>query len=145
MTEPDRERAEVARQYAAYLRDQTGVEVAAPEPGDVALLRAHFELLDLALGQIADLASIYGSDQRGDIEPLAVPTAMLAGEYLRAGIGARWMEPAFPGDISLLLLTPDGVALDLEGMARAALLSPRPNLTALVERLLEASPGPETE
>lgn len=127
---------EFARRFEAYLRDQTSIEMATPSAHDRGALVRGFERLDLALAQIADMASIYGADQRGDIEPLTTPTAVLTGEYLRIGLGAEWLEPAFEGDNSLTVVTPNGVALDLDGLARSALMSARPNLTALVQRLL---------
>jgi hypothetical protein len=131
-----------AQQFAEYLRGQTAVEVTPPSTNDHAALLLSFERLDLALGQIADLASVYGADQRSDIEPLTTPTAVLAGEYLRIGLGACWLEPVFEGDHTLMVVTPDGVALDLDGMARSALMSSQPNLTAIVRRLL--TPEPQT-
>lgn len=140
MMDRDEQFASFARQYADYLRSQTAIDLVPPAKDDEAGLRASFEQLDLALAQISDLASVYGSDPRSDIEPLTVPTAVLAGELLRVGIGARWMEPAFEGDGSLVLITSDGVALDLDGVARAALMSSQPNLTAVLDRLLQPEP-----
>lgn len=128
----------LAGQFSAYLTDQTGVVLESPRPGDRDSLRRSFERLDLALGQVADMASVYGSEQRSDIEPLTLPTAVLAGEYLRIGLHGRWMEPAYEGDTNLMLVTGGGVALDMDGMARTALLSPQPNLTAFIEKLLRA-------
>lgn len=142
VTQRDEQYSEYARGYEDYLRAQTGIELQAPQADDPNSLRASFERLDLALGQIADLASVYGSDSRADIEPLTTPTAVLAGEYLRVGMGAIWMEPAYEGDQSLLLATPNGIALDLEGVARSTLMSSQPNLTALVNRLLERKSVP---
>jgi hypothetical protein len=129
--------AELARQFSDYLHGQTGIALEPPVSGQTVSLRQSIERLDLALAQIADLASVYGADHRSDIEPLTVPTAVLTGEYLRIGLGARWLEPAFEGDGSLMLVTPDGVAIDLDGLARSALMSQQPNLSALVERLIQ--------
>ena len=136
MEEPTEHMQRLAGQFSRYLGDQTGVALEPPVPGDSASLRRSFERLDLALAQIADMASVYGSEQRSDIEPLTLPTAVLAGEYLRIGLSGRWMEPAYEGDTNLMLVTGEGVALDMDGMARTALLSPQPNLTALIEQLL---------
>lgn len=127
----------LARQFADYLRGQTGIDMIAPLPGDVSSLRGSMERLDLALAQIADMASVYGADHRSDIEPLTVPTAVLAGEYLRIALDAHWLEPAFEGDSSLLLVTTDGVALDMDGLARSALMSRQPDLSSLIERLIQ--------
>ena len=140
MTERDEQFAIAARQFADYLTAQTGVDLCPSLDGDEASLRASFAQLDIALAQISDLASVYGSDPRRDIEPLTVPTAVLVGELLRTGMGARWMEPAYEGDSSLMLVTRDGVALDLDGVARTALMSTQPNLSALLNRLLEVEP-----
>ncbi len=140
MTNDSQRREEYARSFAEYLQSQTGMHLAPPEAEDLEGLRRSFERLDLALGQIADLASVYGDDSRHDIEPLTVPTAVLAGEYLRVGLDARWLEPAYEGDGALLLATPDGIALDMDGLARTALMSVQPNLTALVDRLLNREP-----
>lgn len=137
MDESQSMRQELAAQFSDYLRGQTGVELAMPAAGDPASLRASIERLDLALAQVADLAAVYGADQRSDIEPLTVPTAILAGEYLRIGLQGHWMEPAYEGDTTLMLVTPDGIALDMDGMARSVLMSQRPDLSALIEPLLK--------
>jgi hypothetical protein len=136
LSDRDEQFTALAKQFSDYLHGQTGIALEPPVAGEPASLRQSIERLDLALAQIADLASVYGADHRSDIEPLTVPTAVLTGEYLRIGIGAHWLEPAFDGDGSLLLVTPDGVAIDLDGLARSALLSQQPNLSALVERLI---------
>lgn len=140
MSERDRQLTEYARSFAEYLESQTGILLSPPDAQHPATLRESFERLDLALGQIADLASVYGDDSRHDIEPLTVPAAVLAGEYLRVGLDAHWLEPAYEDDAALLLATPDGIALDMDGVARTALMSPQPNLTALVDRLLNQEP-----
>lgn len=140
MSERGEQLSEYAKGFAEYLTSQTGIELAPPDAQSQDSLRRSFERLDLALGQIADLASVYGDDSRHDIEPLTVPTAVLAGEYLRVGFDARWLEPAYEGDAALLLATPDGIALDMDGVARTALMSSQPNLTAFVDRLLNREP-----
>jgi hypothetical protein len=133
----DTQFAELARQFSDYLHGQTGIMLELPVAGQPASLMQSIQRLDLALAQIADLASVYGADHRSDIEPLTVPTAVLTGEYLRIGLGAHWLEPAYEGDVSLLLVTRDGVAIDLDGLARSALMSQQPDLSALVERLIQ--------
>lgn len=142
MSERGEQFSEYANGFAEYLTSQTGIELAPPDAQSQDSLRGSFERLDLALGQIADLASVYGDDSRHDIEPLTLPTAVLAGEYLRVGLDAHWLEPAYKGDAALLLATPDGIALDMDGIARTALMSSQPNLTALVDRLLNRDGDP---
>lgn len=129
--------AELARQFADYLHGQTGIAVSILETANRAQLHKELQKLDLALGQLADLASVYGADHRGDIEPLAIPAASLAGELLRITTGATWMEPAYDGDINLMMVIPDGPVIDLEGLARTALLSTHPALAPLIARLVE--------
>lgn len=136
LSEWETERRQLAEHYADYLHGQTGVHLVPPSAGNVESLRASFERLDIALAQLADLAAVYGAEHRSDIEPLTIPTAVLAGEYLRVGTAGRWMEPAFDGDTNLMLVTGDGVAVDMDGLARTALMSHQPALSALVERLI---------
>lgn len=136
--EPDR-MIEIARQFSDYLRGQTGIDLTFPATDDTASLRESLELLDLALAQVADLASVYGADPRGDIEPLAVPTAVITGEFIRIASGGRWMEPAFEGDLNLLLVSSKSVVFDLEGLARTALMSRQPAIAPLVMKLLTDS------
>jgi histidinol phosphatase-like PHP family hydrolase len=137
LNEQDSAISALARQFADYLRGQTGITVTILEDASREYLEAELKKLDLALGQIADLAEIYGADQRADIEPLTVPAATLAGELLRAATGAAWMEPAFEGDLNLMMIIPDGPVIDLEGLARTALLSRQPALGPLMMKLLE--------
>lgn len=127
----------LARQFADYLDGQTGITISFPETASRDLLHEDLRKLDLALGQLADLAGIYGSGNRGDIEPLAIPAAALAGELLRATTGATWMEPAYEGDMNLMLMIPNGPVIDMEGLARTALLSTHPALAPLVFKLIE--------
>lgn len=140
MTEREQDLSELAQHFASYLEAQTSVTITIPQPGDREALRTSMEQLDIALAQIADLASVYGTDQRSDIEPLTTPTAVLAGELLCEGIGATWMEPAFEGDASLMLVTPSGIALDMHGMARTVLLSDQPGFASFVNQLLDREP-----
>jgi hypothetical protein len=134
--------AALATQFVVYLRQGTDVELDAPE----AVSDAHglstvldaIERLDLALGQMIDLASIYEDNSGPSLEPLALPAAALIGEYLRFGIDACWLpvDPDDPmPDDSMAIVTRDGIAIDLLGLARATLMSGAPNLRAVVERL----------
>lgn len=128
---------ELARQFADYLDHQTGIAVSLSGEADRDQLHEELGKLDLALGQLADLAGIYGSGDRGDIEPLSIPAAALAGELLRATTGATWMEPAYEGDMNLMLMIPGGPVIDMEGLTRTALLSHHPALAPLVLKLIE--------
>lgn len=85
---------EAARGFRHYLIDQTGI--ALPELGvvsashDPVALQTAFDLLDHALAQLADLASVYSDTPQASLEPLVAPTTALAGEYLCQYLGARW-------------------------------------------------------
>lgn len=135
--------AALAAQFVAYLRQGTDVVLDAPEAvsdahGLSSVLDA-VERLDLALGQMIDLASIYEDNTRPSLEPLALPAAALTGEYLRYAAGANWLpvDPDDPmPDDTLTIVTHDGIAIDMLGLARATLLSGAPNLYAVVERLV---------
>lgn len=137
--------AALAAQLVAYLRQGTDVDVELPEAvsdahGLSSVLDA-IDRLDLALGHMVDLASIYEDNAGPSLEPLALPTAALAGEYLRHALEATWLsvDPDDPmPDDTLTLVTRDGIAIDLLGLARAALLSGAPNLRAVVERLISS-------
>jgi hypothetical protein len=131
----------LAGQLVAYLRHGTDVGLDEPRAvsdahGPAALLAA-VERLDLALAQLADLASIY-EGAGPSLEPLALPAAALTGEYLRHATGAAWLAPdpddPMPDD-ALTIVTADGVAIDLLGVARASLLSGNPNFRAVIEGL----------
>jgi hypothetical protein len=140
--------AALADQFVVYLRQGTDIEIAAPGAvsdarGSAALLAA-VERLDLALGQLLDLASVY--EMAGpSLEPFTMPAAALTGEYLRHATGATWLPPdpddPMPDD-TLTIVTAGGIAIDLLGLARATLLSGNPNLRAIVARLIE-EPSPE--
>lgn len=134
--------AALAAQLLDYLRHGTDVELDNPEAmrdadGPDALVAA-VERLDLALAQLTDLASVYDGASPS-LEPLALPAAALTGEYLRQATGAAWLAPEpddpLPDD-NLTLVTSDGIAIDLLGLARAALLSGAPNLRAVVATLV---------
>lgn len=137
--------AGLANQLVEYLSQGTDVELDAPG----AMSNAHgpdvvlgaIERLDLALGQLLDLASVYDG-ATPSLEPLALPAAALTGEYLRNATGAAWLppDPDDPrADDELTLVTSDGVALDLLGLARATLMSGDPNFRSVVARLIEGS------
>ncbi len=134
--------AALAHRLVEYLQQQTGNDIVEPGAVSNAYGPSHFllafERLDAALDQIGDLASVYADDPRATLEPLVLPTAALAGEYLRAALGARWHEPnddPLAGE-ALILVLPDGIAIELVGVARAAILSSAPNLTAVARRLV---------
>jgi hypothetical protein len=88
--------------------------------------------LDLALGQLADLTTVYGDDSRSMLDPLVAPAAVAAGDYLRAALGANWQasDPLAPEEF--VILVPGQPALDLLGLARMALAGGAPNLATLV-------------
>jgi|GEM_PF-2921915 len=140
----DEQIAALAGQFVAYLRQGTDVDIETPEAVSDArgftVLLAAIERLDLALGQLLDFASVY-DDGSPSLEPLALPTAALTGEYLRHATGAEWLTPdpddPMPDD-SLTIVSADGIAIDLLGVARATLLSGAPNVRAIVTRLIES-------
>lgn len=133
--------AQLAGGFREYLIGQTEIELLALEFGSGPVLLA-IERLDLALGQLADLASVYGDDSRGMLDPLMVPAAALSGEYLRILSAAVWIEPDpdLPPDDSLLLVLDNGIAIDLHGIARVALGSPGPSLGPAIAALLAPAP-----
>lgn len=130
--------AALAERLVVYVRQATEIELEPPGAvsdarGPAALLAA-IERLDLALAQLTDLASVYES-AGPPLEPLALPVAALTGEYLRHATGATWLTPDPDDpmtDDTLTLVTSDGVAIDLLGVTRAALLGGNPNLRAVV-------------
>src|SRR6478672_9010159 len=87
----DGERAQqltaLAANFRAFLADQTGVELLLAEHVTANDLPAALERLDLALGQLADLTTVYGDDSRGMLDPLVAPAAVAVGDYLRAALG----------------------------------------------------------
>jgi hypothetical protein len=132
----DHERAQqliaLAANFRAFLADQTGVELVSVDGLTTADLPTALERLDLALGQLADLTTVYGDDSRGMLDPLAAPAAVAVGDYLRAALGASWQasDPLAPEE--LVILIPGQPALDLLGLARVALSGGTPHLAALV-------------
>lgn len=136
--EPDEEQrhrqrqlVELARGFSAQLSAQTGVELLAFDRAPVAGLTAALERLDLALAQLADLASVYGDDSRAMLDPLNVPAAAVVGEYLRAARAGAWRAPN-PGDTdSLVIVLPGGTTLDLLAIARRAFADGAPCFAAL--------------
>ena len=139
----DEQIAALAARFVVYLRQGTDVEI--DDPGAVsdargpAVLLAAVERLDLALVQLTDMASVYDSGASPALEPLALPAAALTGEYLRHATGATWLAPdpddPMPDD-TLMIVTSDGIAIDLLGLTRVALLGGEPNLRAVVVRLV---------
>ena len=135
----DGERAQqltaLAANFRAFLADQTGVELLLAEHVTANDLPAALERLDLALGQLADLTTVYGDDSRGMLDPLVAPAAVAVGDYLRAALGASWQasDPLAPNDAVILM--PGQPALDLLGLARVALAGGAPNLAALVTKI----------
>lgn len=137
-----RQIAALAERFRDYLAHQTDtdmleIEAVATDHG-LAVLTA-FERLDAALALLIDLASVYDDAPRGTLEPLVLPAAALAGEYLRAAGLAGWHEPDdddLAGDADLVIVAAT-TAIDLAGVARAALASERPNLSAVARRLAQ--------
>ncbi|MEZ4520225.1 MAG: hypothetical protein R3A46_01090 [Thermomicrobiales bacterium] len=128
--------AEIAAQFLTFIDVQTGTAPPAPEEvGESDMLQA-FVALDEALDQLADLADVYGTDRMQSIEPLVLPAAALVGEYLRFGAGATWVEPIIDADTTLVIATPDGIAVDLTGAVRASLFSGMANLKIMVDRMI---------
>ena len=139
----DEQIAALAQQFIAYLRQATDVELEAPGAVSVAhgpaALLAAVDRLDLALAQLLDMASVYDGGSP-PLDTFALPVAALTGEYLRHATGAGWLAPdpdESMADDTLTLVTSDGIAIDLLGLSRAALLSSNPNLRAVVARLVE--------
>lgn len=141
----------LAERFREYLSHQTDIQIVPPgavttsDGSDAISLEIAFERLDAALGQLIDLASIYAEGQVATdaLESLILPAAALAGEYLRAALDASWLpvDPEMPDAGSMLdLALPGGVAIDLVGVARAALLSTAPNLSAVARRIIEDIP-----
>jgi hypothetical protein len=137
VSDRDEELAAAARNVRARLSEQTGVELAAPEGLTAAELAGALARLDLALAQLADLASVYGDDSRGMLEPLIAPAAVVVGDYLRAALGAVWQEPDPAAPDELVILLPDQAPVDLLGLARLALAGGAPNLARLGAQFAE--------
>lgn len=145
--ERSRQIAALAERFRDYLTHQTDtdmleIEAVATDHGLGVL--AAFERLDAALALLLDLASVYddAGPTPGTLEPLVLPAAALAGEYLRAAGLAAWHEPDdddLADDALIIIAGP--AAIDLTGVARAALASDRPNLSAVARRLAELADG----
>jgi len=135
----------VALGFRDYLRNQTDIEL--PDLTDLGAIRAAhgseglipvMERLDFALAQMIDLATVYTDDARMSLEPLTVPTAALVGEYLRTTLAATWLDDDDDTQDSLVIVLPNGIAADLTGVARSALLSGAPNFTAVITALISS-------
>lgn len=132
----------LAERFRDYLALQTDtqmpeIEAVATDHGlDVFLA---FERLDAALALLLDLASVYddGGSSRAAIEPLVLPAAALAGEYLRVAGMANWHAPGEDDLDDALVIIAGSAAIDMSGVARAALASEHPNLSAVARRLVE--------
>ena len=127
----------VASQFIRFIELQT--DSAPPDPDSVdpdSLISAAGEL-DAALNQLVDMGDAYGTDRMSAAEPLVLPAAAVLGEYLRAGASARWEEPEVDADTTLIVATPDGIAIDLTGAVRASLLTGEANLRMMIERLVQ--------
>lgn len=133
--------ATLAAYFVSYIEQQTGAALVAPSAVSATGLLSAAAQLDEALGQLADLASVYGTDPRADLEAFTLPTAALIGAYLWQAAGATWVEPESDADTTVLIAMPNGLAVDLTGFARATLLSGLPNFSALLQKLL-AEPEP---
>jgi hypothetical protein len=133
----DAQIAEIAVKYVEFIETQTGLALFAPELIDAARVNEAFSTLDAALDQMSDFADVYGSERMHALEALVLPTAALVGEYLIHGADAVWVEPVFEADTTLVIAMPDGVAVDLTGAVRAALLSGVPNLRIMAGRLID--------
>lgn len=147
--DPDERNAQIAQlaeQFREYLSQQTDIEIvplgaiASGEGPAAVSLEIAFERLDAALGQIIDLASIYAEGQIATdmLEPLILPAAALAGEYFRSALDAFWIapDPEMPDAGSELDLgLPGGIAIDLVGVTRAAMLSGEPDLSAIARHV----------
>lgn len=138
----DEQIAAIATQFTHYIETQTGEAVPVPSDVDATNVDEAFSALDAALDQMADLADVYGADRLQALEPLVLPTAALAGEYLIHGAGAAWIEPVIDADTTLIVATPDGVAVDLTGSVRASLMSGVSNLRVMAARLIDPERSP---
>jgi hypothetical protein len=124
----------LAAEFARYVRDQTGVAVLDPSEVAIGRLAEAAGRLEIALAQLMDFATVYGSDSSSDLGQFAVPVAALLGEYLQAAAGAVWLEGQ-PGDFSLLLLRlPDGALVELTSTVRSMLGGGVPNLAGYLEQ-----------
>ena len=126
----------LAQHFVVYIEQQTGAVLAEPEAMGADGLASAVAQIDDALGQLADLASVYGTDPRADLEVFTLPAAALIGAYLIQAADARWVEPESDADTTVLIAMPNGLALDLTGFAQATLLSGRPSFSALLPKLL---------
>ncbi|HAX25854.1 MAG TPA: hypothetical protein DCX80_12565 [Chloroflexi bacterium] len=140
--ERSRQIAALAERFRDYLTHQTDTDILEIEAvaTDHGLCITAFDRLDVALELLLDMASVYSDagPARGALEPLILPAAALAGEYLRAAGLASWHEPG-EDDLAIeaLVIVSGATAIDLDGVARAALASGRPSLSAVARRLAD--------
>jgi hypothetical protein len=128
--------ASIAHGFRAFLIDQTGielVEIGAVDslPGPFAL-RAALDALDTAVAQVTDMASVYAEGPHAPLEPFVLPTAVLAGEYIKRVTGACWDPALEPGAERAVVLLPDGNALDLSAIVRTMLAADALQLASLI-------------
>jgi hypothetical protein len=135
--ERDEQIAAVASHFVEYVEAHTDVRLSMPQGVEPAGVDDAFASLDAALDKLNDLADVYGADRMQALDSLVLPTAALAGEYLRHGAGARWVEPLIDADTTLVIATRDGVAVDLTGAVRASFLSGVSNLRVMAARLID--------
>ncbi len=127
--------SEIASQVVEFLRNDTGVEVFHPTDVTEASLSDAFDRLDAAIGQLNDLASVYAPGAQADVEPLALPVAVLTGEYLCVAAGGVWLEPEDDPDATVWILMPEQAATDLTSAVRISLLSGQPDMAAIMRKL----------
>jgi hypothetical protein len=138
----DEQLAALAAHFVEYIEHQTGMQLELPSALSPNGLTSAVVQLDEALGQLADLAGVYGHDPRADLEAFTLPAAALVGEYLRQAAAAEWIEPLIDADSTVQIAMPNGLAIDLTGFARATLLSGAPSFSGLLPKLLA---DPETD
>ncbi|MFW6074206.1 MAG: hypothetical protein ACOC9Y_01330 [Chloroflexota bacterium] len=129
----------LASRFAEYLEIQTDAQIPAPDSVSEATLVESVERLDAALNQLMDLASIYGSDPRLDIEPLALPSAALYGEYLRHATGGAWKKTGDGHDESLIMTFDGAGHVDVLAAVRGSLFSGMSNLAAMARDVIAAN------
>jgi hypothetical protein len=129
----DRDKQDLARHFRAYLTDQTGIEIldigAVRTVDGPEALRTAFERLDAAIGQLVDLASVYSDTPQQALEPLALPIAALAGEYLRVHLGGHWRAGDDAAGAVATIDLDDGRSIDVLSVVHRMLASGSLQLT----------------